>query len=64
MRHAALSGTSRLRARGHYTGTFCAMRGSVVGSHCTPLQGTQATACATVEFDLPSTATIAVAIGP
>jgi hypothetical protein len=49
---------------GHYTGTFCAMRGSVVGSHCTPLQGTQATACATVEFDLPSTATIAVAIGP
>jgi hypothetical protein len=50
---------------GHYTGEFCAMRGSAsVSSYsygCTP---TQDTACRTVEFDLPSTTTIAVDLGP
>ena len=46
---------------GHYTGEFCALRGSVSGNYCTPLQEA---ACTTVEFDLPSTATIAVELGP
>ena len=50
---------------GHYTGEFCAMRGSAsVSSYsygCTPAQDT---ACRTVEFDLPSTTTIAVELVP
>jgi hypothetical protein len=55
----------RLCARaGHYTGTFCAMRGTVSRDHCTPLQFMQDMACSTVEFDLPSTMTVAVELGP
>jgi len=46
---------------GRYTGEFCILRGSVSGGRCFPSQDTS---CSTVEFDVPSTATIAVEIGP
>lgn len=51
---------------GHYTGEFCAVRGSTDSGRCTPSQGlgSQDVSCSTVEFDLPSTATIAVELGP
>jgi hypothetical protein len=51
---------------GHYTGQFCAMRGSTVSGRCTPSQGigSQDVACGVAELDLPSTATITVEIGP
>jgi hypothetical protein len=40
------------------------MRGVVSDNYCTPLQFMQDEACTTVEFDLPSTTTVAVEIGP
>ena len=46
---------------GHYIGEFCARRGVVSDNYCT-LQPD--TACATVEFDLPATTTVAVELGP
>jgi hypothetical protein len=51
---------------GHYTGEFCAVRGSTDSGRCTPSQGvgSQDVSCSTVEFDLPSTATITVELGP
>ena len=51
---------------GHYTGEFCAMRGSTESGRCTPSQGigSDDVSCSTVDFDLPSTATIAVELGP
>jgi hypothetical protein len=52
---------------GHYTGEFCALRGSTdSGGRCTPAQGlgSQDVSCAVVEFDLPSTATFTIELGP
>jgi hypothetical protein len=51
---------------GHYAGRFCAIRGSTVSGRCTPRQGvgSEDVSCATIEFDLPSTAAIAVELGP
>lgn len=51
---------------GHYTGEFCALRGTTVSGRCTPSQGTPSgdVSCSTVELDLPSTETITVELGP
>lgn len=51
---------------GHYIGEFCALRGTTVSGRCTPSQGlgSQDVSCSTVEFDLPSTATFTVELGP
>ncbi len=51
---------------GHYTGEFCALRGTTVSGRCTPSQGlgSQDVSCTTVELDLPSTATFTVELGP
>jgi hypothetical protein len=45
---------------GHYVATVCVTRGGVSGNVCIPSQNA---ACSTVEFDLPSTTTLAVELG-
>jgi len=49
---------------GHYTGQFCALRGSTASGRCTQDIDFHDVACGTVELDLPSTATMTVEIGP
>ncbi len=51
---------------GHFAGTFCAWRGTTVSGRCTPSQGSPGAdvSCTTVEFDLPSTESITVELGP
>jgi hypothetical protein len=59
-------GPQQCAPSGRYTGEFCAMRGSTASGRCAPSQGvgSQDLSCTTVEFDLPSTSTIAVELGP
>jgi len=56
-------GPPRCAPLGHYTATFCVSRceASVSGNLCMPREDM---ACSTVEFDLPSTTTLNVELGP
>jgi hypothetical protein len=57
----ACMGPALCAPAGHYTATACATRGSTSGNVCSP---TQDTACGAAEFDLPSTTTVTIGLGP